>query len=81
MVQKMIADALLDRAIGGEVIIHTKAVERNIILDGLGCLSVSRYLRAMRQYGLVDYDNPRRHNHFYVIKILPKLKKWMKGAK
>jgi len=80
-IQKIIAKFILDKAINDMAIIHTKEVERGIIQDGLGCLSVSRYLRAMRQYGLIEYEDPRKHNHFYIIKVMPELAKWMKEEK
>jgi hypothetical protein len=80
-VQKQIAKYLLDRAKNDIIKLHTKQVEREIIPDGLGCLSVSRYIRAMRQIGLIDYEDPRKTGHFYIIKIKPELKEWLKEIK
>jgi len=80
-IQKHIANHLIKRAKDDVAILHTKEVERNIIPDGLGCLSVSRYLRAMRQLGLIEYEDPRKNNHFYIIRITQKLKDWLKGEK
>lgn len=51
------------------VLIHTKEVHRDIIKNGLGSCSVDRYLRYMRKLGIIEYDNPKRNNHFYKIKI------------
>jgi hypothetical protein len=80
-VQKQIAKYLLDKAKNNIVKLHTKQVEREIIPDGLGCLSVSRYIRAMRQQGLIEYEDPRKMGHFYIIKIKPNLKEWLKEEK
>jgi len=49
--------------------LHTKAVERDLIEEGRGSVSTSRYLRKMRQEGLIDYDDPRHHIHYYEIRI------------
>jgi len=76
-IQKHIANYLLDRAINGVATLHSVEVEKGIIPEGLGSLSTSRYIRAMRQLGLIEYEDPRRHNHFYVIKIMPKLYEWL----
>jgi hypothetical protein len=76
-IQKKIINHLLMGAVNGVVTIHTKDVERCIIPEGLGCLSVSRYLRAMRQQGLIEYEDPRKHNHFYIITLMPALKEWL----
>jgi hypothetical protein len=80
-IQKQIVKYLLENAKNDIVKLHTKQVERNIIPDGLGCLSVSRYIRAMRKVGLIYYEDPRKMGHFYIIRILPKLKEWLKGVK
>jgi len=53
----------------GTVELHSKYVERELIDTGRGSISVSRYLRMMRQEGLIDYEDPRRHNHYYIIKL------------
>jgi len=53
----------------GYVILHTRDVYRNIITYGAGSCSVDRYLRYMRKLGIIEYDNPKRNNHFYKIKI------------
>jgi hypothetical protein len=80
-IQKQIAKYLLENAKDDIIKLHTKQVERGIIPDGLGCLSVSRYIRAMRQAGLIDYEDPRKMGHFYIIRILPTLKEWLKEGK
>jgi hypothetical protein len=80
-IQKQIAKYLLENAKNDIVKLHTKQVERNIIPDGLGCLSVSRYIRAMRQAGLIDYEDPRKTGHFYIIRIKTELKKWLEEVK
>jgi hypothetical protein len=77
-IQKRIAKYLIKKSKNDIVKLHTKEVERKIIPDGLGCLSVSRYIRAMRQMGLIEYEDPRKMGHFYIIRILPKLKEWLK---
>jgi hypothetical protein len=76
-IQRYIVNYLLARATNNVVTLHTKEVEREVITDGLGSLSVSRYIRAMKQNGLIEYDDPRKHNHFYIIKIMPKLYEWL----
>jgi hypothetical protein len=76
-IQRYIVNYLLARATNNVVTLHTKEVEKEIIPEGLGSLSVSRYLRAMRQQGLIMYGDPRRHNHFYIIVIEPKLYEWL----
>ena len=80
-IQKQIVKYLLENAKNDIVKLHTKQVERDIIPDGLGCLSVSRYIRAMRQQGFIDYEDPRKTEHFYIIKIKQKLKEWLKEEK
>ena len=80
-IQTKIAKYLIERANNDIIKLHTKEVEREIIPDGLGCLSVSRYIRAMRKVGLIYYEDPRKMGHFYIIRILPKLKEWLKGVK
>jgi len=76
-IQRYIANYLLARATNGVVTIHSVEVEKKIIPEGLGSLSVSRYIRAMREQNLIDYDNPKRHNHFYIITLMPALKEWL----
>ena len=60
---------LKSKAKNGIVILHSKLVHRELIPDGLGSCSVDRYLRKLRQDGIIEYDDPRRNNYFYVIKI------------
>jgi len=80
-IQKRIARYLIKKAKNDILKLHTKQVEREIIPDGLGCLSVSRYIRAMRQQKLIEYEDPRKTGHFYIIKIKPELKNWLKEEK
>jgi len=81
-VQMRIAMWLIKHADYNDTVrVHTKTVEREIIPDGKGCLSVSRYLRAMRQQGLIDYEDPRKTGHIYIIDLKPKLFDWIKGEK
>jgi len=75
-VQKQIVKYLIEHMTKDKTIIHSKDVERNIIKDGRGCLSVSKILRRMRQLGYIYYDDPRKNGHFYHIYIQPKLIEW-----
>ena len=52
-----------------QVNLHSKYVERYLIVDGEGCLSVSRYLRQFRKEKLISYPNPRANGHIYKIKV------------
>ncbi len=51
------------------VTLSSVTVERGLIPSGKGMLSVSRILRRLRQEGYIDYEDPRKHNHTYNIKI------------
>jgi len=77
--QKIIAKWLISNSnVNKTVVAHTRTIEREIIPDGIGCTSVSRYLRAMRQQGFIEYKDPRKNYHIYVIHIKPKLFDWLK---
>ena len=56
--------------------IHAKTVSREIIPDGIGCLSVEKYLRNLRKRWRdtgagIDYPDPRANDHFYLITVYP----------
>jgi hypothetical protein len=42
-------------------------VERELIPKGIGALSCSRILRALRSDNLISYNDPRKNNHIYEI--------------
>jgi hypothetical protein len=81
-IEKSIVKFLIQhRSKNNMLMIHTKGVERDIIPNGDGCLSVSRYLRNMREIGMIDYEDPRKNNHYYIIKLNKKLFDWYKSIK
>jgi hypothetical protein len=55
-------------------------VERELIPKGIGSLSCSRILRALRSdHNLISYDDPRKKNHTYEIYFNKKeIKKFLK---
>ena len=68
-VKDKIMDKLNRMSINGFVRLHTKDIHTSFIEKGRGSCCVDRYLRKMRQEGLIDYEDPRKNNYFYKIKI------------
>lgn len=76
-----IGKELLKRARNNKVKLHSVDVERRLLPKGEGSLSTSRYMRLLRQYGYIDYPDPRINNHTYDIKITGEFKKLIKKLK
>lgn len=62
----------------GPIKIHSYHIERNLIPAGPGCISASRYLRYMRENGMIRYEDPRSNNHIYKIYPTKELYKMIK---
>lgn len=69
----------------GPITIHTYHIERNLIPLGPGSISASRYLRFMREMGMIRYNDPRANGHIYKIyptkKLYELIKKYEKRMK
>lgn len=62
--------------------LNSYQIERHLIPNGKGMLSASRYIRLMREMGLIDYEDPRKYKHTYIIKLnKSKIKKILKKIK
>jgi len=63
------------------VYLHTKDIVKYLILNGDGSCSCDRYIRAMRQFGEIDYKDPRKNNNIYEIKLKKKFFEMLKEGK
>lgn len=50
------------------VVLHSRQIHR-LIEYGLGSCSSDRYIRKMRELGLISYIDPRKNNYLYEIKL------------
>lgn len=63
------------------VYLHTKDIVKYLIRSGDGSCSCDRYIRAMRQFGEIDYKDPRKNNNIYEIKLKKKFFEMLKEGK
>jgi len=68
--EQRVFDWLQAHSFKGRLTIHSRVVEREVIPEGKYSLSVSKYVRNLRSYGMIDYPDPRGNFHQYKITIL-----------
>lgn len=75
-VKQKVVKELCRHKIGNKINVSSFYLERHLIPSGEGSLSVTRYIRQLRNEKALRYPDPRANNHKYLITVDKRRKIW-----